>query len=160
MISKGEASFWVPTNVFLTSNLPLLFNHLDLGWTGLVSMGAMFFLPFLGTGSTGHSITVDSFCRVHAIYNTFNKNIASFIGNPSGAKIPIRLTYQLKSFRSFREEIFLNQSWMGKSLLQISLRKLQSMVEEEKVGPVGPRGPTFNLCFTSDGGLGVGISLK
>ena len=84
MISKGEPSFWVPTNVFLTSNLPLLFNHLDLGWTGLVSMGAMFFLPFLGTGSTG--TPMGRFVLPRPCHNTFNKNLPSFIGNPSRGK--------------------------------------------------------------------------
>lgn len=83
MISKGEPSILGPNEcVFDIVNFSFqnqLNNHLDLGWTGLVSMGAMFFLPFLGTG---HSKRVDSFCRVNA-RNTFNKNIASFIGNPS-----------------------------------------------------------------------------
>lgn len=100
MISKGEPSILGPNECVFDIEFATAVYHLDLGWTGLVSMGAMFFLPFLGTGSTG-TPTVDSFCGVNG-YNTFNKNIASFIGNPSRHKIPIKLIYQLKSFRSFR----------------------------------------------------------
>lgn len=55
MISKGEPSFWVLSCVFDLEFATAVY-HLDLGWTGLVSMGAMFFLPFLGTGHFNGSI--------------------------------------------------------------------------------------------------------